>query len=71
VVEGLALGFGVDPALVSVRFCGGGGCSLTRGSIAPVDVSVRVEETSNLLPIGTLTVSATHAEQVDPFRSRP
>jgi hypothetical protein len=71
VVEGLALGFGVDPALVSVRFCGGGGCSLTRGSIASVDVSVRVEETSNLLPIGTLTVSATHAEQVDPFRSRP
>jgi hypothetical protein len=71
VVEALAFGFGVDPALVSVRFCGGEGCSLNRGSIAVVEVAVRVEETSTLLPIGALTVSASHAEQVDPYRSRP
>jgi hypothetical protein len=69
-VEQLTAGFGVDPGQVTVRFCDGG-CSLDRGSLVVVEVEAVVEELSPFLPIGRITVSATHAEQVDPYRSRP
>jgi hypothetical protein len=70
-VTSLAIGHDIDPGLVDVRFCGGGSCGLERGSIASVEVSVTVPEVSAFLPIGDLTISAVHSEQVDPYRSRP
>ncbi|MDP3984073.1 MAG: hypothetical protein Q8Q52_03595, partial [Acidimicrobiia bacterium] len=71
VVTALARGHNVDPAMVVVRFCGGGGCGLERGSLVSVEVEVTVPQVSAFLPIGNQTVTATHAEQVDPYRSRP
>jgi hypothetical protein len=70
-VTTLAVGHNVDPELIEVRFCGGDFCSLDRGSMVSVEVVVRVAEVSAFLPIGNMTVTATHAEQIDPYRSRP
>jgi hypothetical protein len=69
-VTTLAVGHNIDPGLVDVRFCGGDLCSLARGSMVSVEVVVRVPEVSAFLPIGDITVTATHAEQIDPYRSR-
>ncbi len=71
VVRDLAAGFGIDQALVEVSFCGGEGCVLARGSVASVEVSVVVPQVSVFLPVGDMTVRATHGEQIDPYRSRP
>jgi hypothetical protein len=71
VVESLALGMGIDPSRVTVEFCGGASCPLGRGDQISVHVTAIVPELSSLLPIGEMTVSATHVEQVDLFRSRP
>jgi Flp pilus assembly protein TadG len=70
VVDELALGMAIDPADVEVSFCGGLGCVVERGAQVTVEVTVRVRQVSAFLPIGELTVSGTHSEQVDPFRSR-
>ena len=69
-VTNLAVGHNVDPGLIEVTFCGGDFCSLDRGSMVLVEVVVRVPEVSAFLPIGNMTVRATHAEQIDPYRSR-
>ena len=69
-VTSLAVGHNVDPGLIEVKFCGGDFCSLQRGSMVSVEVVVIVPEVSAFLPIGTMTVTATHAEQIDPYRSR-
>jgi hypothetical protein len=71
VVADLASGFHVPPESVQVEFCEGGVCSWGRGATFVVKVSVEVSELSALLPIGALTVSAQHAEQVDLYRSLP
>jgi hypothetical protein len=36
-----------------------------------VEVSMPVQQVSELLPVGELTVRARHSEQVDFYRSRP
>lgn len=69
-VTTLALGHNIDPGLIDLRFCGGDLCSLARGSMVSVEVLVRIPEVSAFLPIGDMTVTAIHAEQVDPYRSR-
>lgn len=71
VIDQLASGHGVAPEAVTVSFCGGGGCSLARGTIVTVEVAVRVPQVSAYLPLGDFTVRAAHSEQVDPYRSRP
>ena len=70
-IDAQAAGMGIDPGVVTVRFCGGAGCTLARGSLVTVEVSVAIPELSSFLPIGELTVRAIHAEQVDLYRSRP
>lgn len=69
-VRTLAVGHNIDPGLIDVRFCGGDLCSLERGGIVTVEVVVGVPEVSAFLPIGDMTVTAIHAEQIDPYRSR-
>jgi hypothetical protein len=69
-VATLAVGHDIDPGLIDVSFCGGDFCGLERGSIVLVEVVVRVPEVSAFLPIGDMTVTAIHAEQIDPYRSR-
>jgi hypothetical protein len=71
VVDQLSTGHGVEPEAVTVSFCGGDGCPLARGTIATVEVAVRVPQVSAYLPLGDFTVRAVHSEQVDPYRSRP
>jgi Flp pilus assembly protein TadG len=71
VVENLAVGMGIDPADVTVVLCGGVGCSLQRGGQVSVQVTTAVRQLSSFLPIGDFTVTATHVEQVDLYRSRP
>jgi hypothetical protein len=70
VVDRLAAGMAIDPADVEVRFCGGSGCVIERGVQVTVAITVTVREVSAFLPIGELTVTAVHAEQVDLYRSR-
>lgn len=71
VVKTIAIGMGIDPADVTVILCGGAACSLERGAQVSVQVFAVVPELSSFLPIGQLTVDATHIEQVDLYRSRP
>lgn len=71
VIETLAIGMGIDPGNVRVVLCGGSPCSLERGAQVSVEVTATVPELSTFLPIGQLTVTATHIEQVDLYRSRP
>lgn len=71
VVEDVADGMGIDPGNVTVVLCGGSVCLLERGAQVAVEVRATVPELSSFLPIGDLTVTATHVEQVDPYRSRP
>jgi hypothetical protein len=71
VVKTLAIGMGIDPADVTVILCAGAACSLERGAQVSVEVIAAVPELSSFLPIGELTVNATHVEQVDLYRSRP
>ena len=66
-----AASLGIDPDNVTVVLCGGSGCSVYRGAVVTVDVSVAIEELSSFLPIGTITVHAVHSERVDTYRSRP
>ena len=71
VVDAQARSMGIDPANITVVLCGGATCVVDRGAVVTVDVTVLVEEVSSFLPIGTITVHAVHAEQVDAYRSRP
>lgn len=71
VIEAQAISMGIDPDNVTVLLCGGVACTVDRGSVVTVDVTVVVEELSAFLPIGTITVNAVHSEQVDLYRSRP
>jgi hypothetical protein len=71
VIEAQARSMDIDPGDVTVLFCGGVACPVDRGAVVTVDVTVLVDELSSFLPIGTITVSAVHSEQVDMFRSRP
>jgi hypothetical protein len=71
VIEAQARSMGVDPDNITVLLCGGAACSVDRGDVVTVDVTVLVEELSSFLPIGTITVHAAHSEQVDLYRSRP
>lgn len=71
VVDAQARSMGIDPANVTVVFCGGTACSTDRGAVVTVEVAVSVEELSSFLPIGDITVRAVHSEQVDMYRSRP
>lgn len=70
-IESIAIGMGIDPNNVSIVLCGGSVCSLERGEQVSVQVEARVPELSSFLPIGELTVTATHIEQIDIYRSRP
>jgi hypothetical protein len=70
-VANLAAVMGVDSEEISVLFCDGGPCSWTRGAVFVVEVSMPVQQVSELLPVGELTVRARHSEQVDFYRSRP
>jgi hypothetical protein len=70
-VANLAAGMGVASEEISVLFCDGGPCSWTRGAVFVVEVSMPVQQVSELLPVGELTVRARHSEQVDVYRSRP
>jgi hypothetical protein len=70
-VANLAAGMGVASEEISVLFCDGGPCSWTRGAVFVVEVSMPVQQVSELLPVGELTVRARHSEQVDFYRSRP
>ncbi|CAN5720296.1 MAG: hypothetical protein ACR2NT_00795 [Acidimicrobiia bacterium] len=67
----LATGLGVPPESVTVEFCEGATCSWARGATFVVDVSVQVDQVSDLLPTGSMTVSARHGEQIDLYRSLP
>ena len=71
VIKAQAESMGIDPDKVTVLLCGGAVCTVDRGSVVTVDVTVVVEELSAFLPIGTITVNAVHSEQVDLYRSRP
>jgi hypothetical protein len=71
VIEAQARSMGIDPDNVTVLLCGGEMCTVDRGSVVTVEVTVVVEELSAFLPIGTITVNAVHSEQVDLYRSRP
>ena len=71
VVEAQAISMGIDLDNVTVLLCGGATCSVDRGAVVTVDVTVLVEELSSFLPIGAITVHAVHAERVDMYRSRP
>lgn len=71
VIDAQARSMGIDPDKVTVLLCGGAVCTVNRGSVVTVDVTVVVEELSAFLPIGTITVNAVHSEQVDLYRSRP
>jgi hypothetical protein len=71
IVEHLAQGLDIASETVRVEFCDGGVCSWGRGATFVVEVSVEVTQISELLPIGSVTVSAQHGEQVDLYRSRP
>lgn len=70
-VSEVAAGLGIAHEAITVTYCDGLACSWARGATFVVEVRVTVEEVSDLLPIGVLTVSARHAEQVDMYRSRP
>jgi hypothetical protein len=68
---------GVDPEEVRVAVCGDqlrevvdvtGRCSIVGPT---VEVSVEVAVELNLLPGGPTSVTYTHREPVDPYRSRP
>ena len=67
----ISAGLGMPPESVSVVYCEGSPCSWSRGATFVVEVAVKVEEVSELLPIGPMTISARHAEHVDLYRSRP
>ena len=71
VIIAQARSMGIDPDSVTVVLCGGTTCSIKRGDVVTVEVSVLVEELSSFLPIGTINVRAVHSEQVDLYRSRP
>lgn len=70
-VAATAAGLGISAESVSIEFCDASPCSWERGANFVVKVSVQVDEVSDLLPIGTMTISATHSEQIDLYRSRP
>ncbi|CAN5320142.1 hypothetical protein BH18ACT5_BH18ACT5_19820 [soil metagenome] len=70
-VAASAAGLGISPESVLIEFCDALPCSWERGANFVVKVSVQVDEVSDLLPIGTMTISATHSEQIDLYRSRP
>lgn len=70
-VARIAIGLDMEPDAVTVEFCDGGPCSWARGATFTVEVSIQVDQVSELLPIGTLTVAARHGEQIDFYRSRP
>lgn len=70
-VDAQAGSMGIDPGNVTVVLCGGLTCSVDRGAVVTVEVTVLVEELSSFLPIGNITVHAVHSEQVDMYRSRP
>jgi hypothetical protein len=81
VVAGMATGRGIDPGSVTVSMCGGpsvpagnglGSCVLIRGALVTASVSVSVPLISTPWgPVGGLTVTASHAEPVDAYRSLP
>lgn len=71
VIEAQARSMGIESDNITVLFCGGAACTIDRGSVVTVEVTVLVEELSSFLPIGTITVNAVHSEQVDLYRSRP
>lgn len=71
VIEAQARSMGIESDNITVLLCGGTACTVDRGSVVTVEVTVLVEELSSFLPIGTITVNAVHSEQVDLYRSRP
>src|SRR6185503_15494630 len=57
-----ARSLGIDPDNVTVVLCGGTACSIERGEVVTVDVTVLVEELSSFLPFGAINVHAAHSE---------
>ena len=70
-VSRLAAGLDMQPDAVTVEFCDSAPCSWARGATFVVEVSIQVDQVSELLPLGSLTISARHGEQIDFYRSRP
>lgn len=80
-VADMVAGRGIDPGSVTVSMCDGpslppgtgqGYCVLVRGAMVTAVVSVVVPLISTPWgPVGGLTVSSSHAEPVDAYRSLP